>query len=294
MTPTLKFSQPGSKPSDIRIEQDYLRGVVKKLAFPRVVNTAANATARELVVAEFAALHAVPAVVSGAWKNVYAGTPAEAMVLVGAHFDSVPGSPGADDNASAVAVMLAVARALAGHPGVMYAAFNSEEYGLAGSREFAGQLPLLAPKLHSVLILEMVGFRNRRPGSQRNPLPMLHNIPTTGDFLGVVTNHDALLDHILVGAGACSVPFVGLSLPEVMANVAAVQQYSPHLLRSDHTSFWERHYAAAMLTDTAEFRNPHYHRASDTPETLDYEFVAEVAKAVVHTVLSLAGPKPLG
>src|SRR3569623_1739357 len=198
MTPTLKLSHTNSKPSDIRVEPDDLRTLVKKLAFPRVVNTAANATARELILAEFAALHAVPPVVTGAWMNVYAGSPAEATVLVGAHYDSVPGSPGADDNASAVAVMLAVARALAGHAGVLYAAFNSEEYGLAGSREFAVQLPHLIPKLHSVLILEMVGFRNRRPGSQRNPLPMLRNVPTTGDFLGVVTNHDALLDDILL------------------------------------------------------------------------------------------------
>lgn len=285
MTLILKRSRPNSVPSTLNVDQGYLRELVAKLAFPRAINTAANTTARNIIVEEFAKLHAAAPVVTGAYKNVYAGAPATATILVGAHYDSVPGSPGADDNASGVAVMLAVARSLAGHPEVMYAAFNCEEYGLAGSREFVAQLSALKINLQAVYILEMVGFRDRRPNSQRNPLPFLPGVPTSGDFLGVVTNQVALLDRILTRAGACNVPFVGLSVANASGNLATVQNQSPHLLRSDHTSFWEKNIPAAMLTDTAEFRNPNYHRRSDTPETLDYDFMAEIAKAVITTIL---------
>jgi Zn-dependent M28 family amino/carboxypeptidase len=222
----------------------------------------------------------------GNFKNIFQGRLESATILVGAHYDSVPGSPGADDNASAVAVMLAAARAVAGHANAIFGAFNSEEYGLAGSREFATYLARLGTKLDAVYVLEMVGYRDRRPNSQRNPLPFLQGMPTTGDFLGVVTNHDALLDKILAGAATCDVPFVGFSLPEVMTNLGAVQKYSPNLLRSDHTSFWQHRIPAAMLTDTAEFRNPHYHRRTDTPDTLDYAFMAEIAKAIANMLLA--------
>ncbi|HWA97047.1 MAG TPA: M28 family peptidase, partial [Pirellulales bacterium] len=222
MTPTLKRSTPNARESNVRIDVDYLRAMVRKLAFPRVVNTSANAVARQLIIDEFRAMHAAAPVVAGVLQNVYVGAPETATVLLGAHYDSVPGSPGADDNASAVAVLLAVARALAGHPNVIFAAFNSEEFGLAGSREFAATLPAMGLKLEAAYILEMVGYRDSRPHTQRNPLPFLQGVPTTADFLGVVTNHDALLDRILAAAGACAVPFVGIALPEVMANLNAV------------------------------------------------------------------------
>ncbi len=286
MTPTLKHSKPSSTPSDLTIDQNFLRDVVQRLAFPRPINTRENDRARELVTEEFRKIPGDAPMIYGNFKNIFQGRLESATILVGAHYDSVPGSPGADDNASAVAVMLAAARAVAGHANAIFAAFNSEEYGLAGSREFAAYLSRLGTKLEAVYILEMVGYRDRRPNSQRNPLPFLQGMPTTGDFLGVVTNHDALLDKILAGAATCDVPFVGFSLPEVMTNLGAVQKYSPNLLRSDHTSFWQHRIPAAMLTDTAEFRNPHYHRRTDTPDTLDYAFMAEIAKAVVNMLLA--------
>lgn len=280
MTPTLKRSRPGSISSDLRIEREYLREVVRALAFPRPVDSPENITARKTIVEEFRRFH-IPTVI-GEMKNVVAGDPATAKVLVGAHYDSVPGSPGADDNASAVAVLLAVARAVGKHPDIVYVAFNSEEFGLAGSREFVDSLG--KNNLEAVYILEMVGYRDRRPNSQGNPLPFVQGVPTTGDFLGVVTNDDSLLDNILSGANACNVPFVGLAVPDLAASMTAIESYSPHLLRSDHTPFWEKGIPAAMLTDTAEFRNPNYHKATDTPDTLDYEFMAEIAKAVVHMI----------
>lgn len=178
--------------------------------------------------------------------------------------------------------MLAVAREVGRRSDIIFVAFNSEECGLAGSREFVEGLN--PSQLEAVFILEMVGYRDRRPDSQKNPLPFMQGVPTTGDFLGVVANQDALLETILAGADACNVPFVGLAIPDLAASITAVQSYSPHLLRSDHTPFWEKGIPAAMLTDTAEFRNPNYHQSSDTPETLDYEFMAEIAKAVLSMI----------
>lgn len=280
MTPALKQSRPNSIPSDLRIEQDYLRDLVGKLAFPRPVNSFENTTARNIIAEELRKFH--EPVVAGKNKNVSAGDPSTAKFLVGAHYDSVPGTPGADDNASAVAVMLAVARAIGRHPEIIYVAFNAEEYGLAGSREFVEALN--GNDLQAVYILEMVGYRDRRPNSQRNPVPFMEGVPATGDFLGVVTNQDALLDNILTGASTCNVPFVGFAIPDLAASIAGVQTYSPHLLRSDHAPFWEKSIPAAMLTDTAEFRNPNYHKATDTPDTLDYGFMAEIAKAVVNMI----------
>lgn len=280
MIPPLKRSLPGSASAHVAIDAHYLRDVTSRLAFPRPVDSPANIQARNLIVEEFRQFHS-PAVV-GRYQNICAGNPATAKILLGAHYDSVPRTPGADDNASAVAVLLAVARAIGPRADVMYVAFNSEESGLAGSREFAEGLP--GGTLEAALVLEMVGYRSRRPNSQRNPLPFLEGVPATGDFLGVVTNDDALLERILGGAGACSVPFLGLAIPQLAANIGLVEAYSPHLLRSDHTSFWEKGIPAAMLTDTAEFRNPHYHQESDTPDTLDYEFMAEIAKAVVRMI----------
>src|ERR1700677_5176672 len=143
----LQHSKPGTRPSlTVSIDQGYLADIVKRLSFPRVYGTPDNARAEELVASEFANLFRSCFMV-GKTRNVCFGSPSEARILIGAHFDSVPNTPGADDNASAVAVMLAAAKALGMRRDVMYVAFNAEEFDLAGSREFvkemAGQLKLL-------------------------------------------------------------------------------------------------------------------------------------------------------
>ena len=179
-------------------------------------------------------------------------------------------------------VMLAVAKTLGLRREVMYVAFNGEEAGLLGSREFvetmAGEMKLL----EQVHVLEMVGYRDRRPNSQKNPLPMIQ-APTTGDFLAVMSNKSSLVDQIIEAAGSITVPVVGLPIPPGLP-LDAIQQISPHLLRSDHAPFWERNIPAVMWTDTSEFRNPNYHQPTDTPESLDYEFMAEVGKLLVEVV----------
>jgi Zn-dependent M28 family amino/carboxypeptidase len=194
----------------------------------------------------------------------------------------VPDTPGADDNASAVAVMLAAAKALGLRRDMMYVAFNAEECDLAGSREFVMEMAGQMTKLEQVHVLEMVGYRDRRPNSQKNPLPMIQ-APTTADFLAVVANKGSLVGKIVEAAGCISVPVVGLAIPEGLP-LNAIQQISPHLLRSDHAPFWEVGIPAVMWTDTSEFRNSHYHQPSDRPDTLDYDFMAEVAKLLVEVV----------
>jgi len=194
----------------------------------------------------------------------------------------MPNTPGADDNASAVAVMLAVARCLGSPSDVAYVAFNGEECGLVGSHEFAEKMCGDMNRLEQVHILEMVGYRDRRPRSQRNPLP-IGQTPTTGDFLGIVANQGGLVEQIIRQVGCIAVPVVGVAIPEGTP-LAGIKQWSPQLLRSDHACFWEKNIPAAMWTDTAEFRNPHYHQATDTPDTLDYEFMAEVGKLLASMV----------
>ena len=107
--------------------------------------------------------------------------------------------------------------------------------------------------------------------------------PTTGDFLGIVANKGLLVDQIIEAAGSVSVPVVGLAIPPGLP-LDAIRQLSSHLLRSDHAPFWEKNIPAVMWVDTSEFRNPNYHQPSDTPETLDYEFMAEISKLLVTVV----------
>ena len=209
------------------------------------------------------------------------------QILIGAHFDSIPGTPGADDNASAVSALLAAARAIGSRQGLCYVAFDGEECGFVGSRAFVEELGPQPPQ--QVHILEMVGYASRQPDSQRNPVPMIQ-APTVGDFLGLVGTFGSwrLLDHVLAAADCHALAVQGLYLPEVP--LETIEQISQHLLRSDHAPFWRAGIPALMWTDTAEFRNPHYHRPTDLPQTLDYEFLAGVTRLLIHAVLSgLAG-----
>jgi Zn-dependent M28 family amino/carboxypeptidase len=260
---------------------DYLREFVEQLSFPRVFATPGNVKAGTLIATEFER-NLGSSYRTSDTGNVCAGDLRHPRILVGAHYDSVPGTPGADDNASAVAVMMAVGRLLGPRPEVAYAAFNGEECGMVGSREFLATTSGNMKRLEQVHVLEMVGYRDRRPHSQQNPLPGIES-PTTGDFLGVVANDDALVEGVIRRAGSVDVPVIGLALPAGLSR-AAIMQTSAHLLRSDHASFWQKKIPATMWTDTSEFRNPHYHRATDNPDTLDYEFMAEVAKLLAIVV----------
>jgi hypothetical protein len=155
-----------------------------------------------------------------------------------------------------------------------------------GSRALVERLGRHRPE--QVHVLEMVGYTSRAVGSQRNPVPLIQ-APPVGDFLGLVGTHRSgpILDHVLTTADCHALPVQGLYLPDVPLEM--VGRISPHLLRSDHAPFWRAGLPALMWTDTAEFRNPNYHRPTDTPETLDYEFLAEVTRLLIHVVLSSVG-----
>lgn len=277
----VKISEPAAGAAALNVEQSYLRTVVERLSFARPFGTPDNIVAQALVAREFDRILGSCYLI-GDTGNVCCGNPRTARILIGAHYDSVPNSPGADDNASAVAVMAAVAQVIGPQPGIMYVAFNAEEDGLVGSREFLAQMHGRMSALETVHVLEMVGYTDSSPGSQQNPLPLLA-IPTKGDFLGIVANDAELVDQIMAHAGGVSIPVVGLSLPKGMP-LSAIREVSPHFLRSDHVWFWERNIAAAMWTDTSEFRNPHYHKPEDVPQTLDYGFMAQVSELLISAV----------
>lgn len=216
----------------------------------------------------------------GPWANVVARPPVPGpYLLVGAHYDSVPGSPGADDNASALAVMLAAAAALGAKKPVLFVGFNREEDNLLGSRSFAAATKEMGVELRGAHVLEMVGCCRRDPGSQRNPLPGMLDLPDTGDFLGLVCRDldENLLAEVLGAAEA--VPELHLLS---LQTLNCVDSMLPVVHRSDHSPLWAAGVPAVMWTDTAEYRNPHYHEPSDTADTLDYPFMQRVCDLLVQ------------
>lgn len=208
------------------------------------------------------------------------------VVLVAAHYDSVPECPGADDNGSAVAAMLGCAVALAGEDvPVMFVAFNREEEGFIGSSEFVDewQPPRRIICAH---VLEMLGYASSAQGSQKLPTGLPIRLRETGDFLGLLANGDSAeaMELVVRLAHGCvpELPVTGLEV------VPGAERVFPVLARSDHVPFWEAGMASLMWTDTAEFRNPNYHKASDTPETLDYEFLGRITKLLAATTFTQA------
>jgi Zn-dependent M28 family amino/carboxypeptidase len=209
------------------------------------------------------------------------------MLLLGAHYDGPPGSPGADDNASGVAVLLEAARLLAGSAPrrtVKFATFTLEEPQyigrfLIGSGHFAREARLRGEVYAVALILESVGYCDQREGTQL--LPPLVRVPGTsrGNFLAVIGNRRSRqYAERFAQSAACSapaLPVIPYCAPPLLARLV------PQLYLSDHASFWAQNYPALMLTDTAMLRNPHYHQPTDTPDTLDAGFLAGVATAVV-------------
>ncbi len=286
----LVASTPNSKPvpESIRglvsaISPNDLRDVVERISVPRPTGTRECRAVRQTIIELFSLMDVGLGVKVDDAGNVVVGDPQRAKILIGAHYDSIPGTPGADDNASGVAALIAAARAIGPQEEVCYVAFDGEECGFVGSRALVAGLGRHRPV--QVHVLEMVGFTSRDPGSQRNPVPVIQ-APTVGDFLGLVGTHGSrrLLDHVLATADCHAVPVQALFLPDVPLEM--IGRISHHLLRSDHAPFWEEGIPALMWTDTSEFRNPHYHLATDTPDTLDYEFLVGVTRLLVHAVLS--------
>jgi Zn-dependent M28 family amino/carboxypeptidase len=230
-----------------------------------------------------------------------------APVVVGAHLDTVRHSPGADDNASGVAAVLEIARLLDTFerpPAVVLAVFDLEELGLAGAAAAAKRLTAAGP-LTGMIGLESVGYHSTEPDSQRLPVGAALAFPAAalavaegggrGDFTLVVhrrTSNSAAW-HWQAAAEELGHRAVLLRDPRRDGLVGIlstpVLPQTLHLGRSDHAPFWRRGVPALMLTDTASFRNPHYHQPSDLAETLDYDRLTAVTVATAATATAWSG-----
>jgi Zn-dependent M28 family amino/carboxypeptidase len=212
------------------------------------------------------------------------------VILIGAHYDSVPMCPGADDNGSAVAAMLGCAAACSlWRPAlpIVFVAFNCEEDGLKGSQDFAeSYLPKATFVVQCAHVLEMVGYASSKPGSQRVPTGLPIKISDKGDFLGLLANgrSSTVMDFVLrrVGSYVPELPVMGLNVK------LGLEKYFPVLSRSDHAPFWMQKIPAVMWTDTSEFRNHNYHRHTDTPDTLNYQFLRQVTQLLTACVIQQA------
>ncbi len=227
-----------------------------------------------------------------AWEQTYdnvigtkpAANPAAAPLILAAHYDTVKGSPGADDNASALTVLIEVARRLKQRAltrPVQFVAFCLEEEDLLGSRAYVAHLTKTGRSVYGAIVLECVGYASDQEGSQRTPPGIPVAVPSVGNFLALIGNQaSASLTTALSQAMASLIPVVPLIVP-------GNGEQLPDTRRSDHTAFWEQGFAAVMVTDTANFRNPHYHRSTDTVDTLNLKFLASVTDAVTNAVLAL-------
>lgn len=207
-------------------------------------------------------------------------------ILIGAHYDAVPGTPGADDNATGVVVLLELAAFFATNPlkyPVRLVAFDLEEYGLIGSTFYAQYLKENKQKLRLMLSLEMLGYCDDAPQSQTYPNILKPFYSDRGNFMALVGNLSSLGDLI-----SLSRQMKKQGLPcEVLPDPSS-GKLVPITGFSDHRPFWEQKYRAIMLTDTAMLRNPHYHKSSDTRETLDLNFLTKVCQSLVAALQKLS------
>ncbi|HEY6125844.1 MAG TPA: M28 family peptidase, partial [Steroidobacteraceae bacterium] len=207
------------------------------------------------------------------------------LIVIGAHYDSCGDTPGADDNASGVAGLLELARLLALQPpkhSVELVAYTLEEPPYfrtesMGSFVHARSLAQAKREVRLMLSLEMIGFFRDGPDTQDYPLAPLGLLyPDRGDFIAIVASFGDFRATRRVKAlfrGASDLPAVSINSPRSVQGVDF----------SDHASYWHFEMPAMMITDTAFMRNPNYHQAGDTPDTLDYVRMAKVVRAV-HAV----------
>ena len=234
----------------------------------------------------------------GMSENLIASLPGTATpdqtFVIGAHFDSVPGSPGADDNASGVAGLLETARVLAGNPfqsTIEFVAFGLEEVGLLGSTQFAQAASGAGRDLIGMIAFDMIGYICDTPGCQIvfNDVPPCLDVDPEGVDVGtgIAAIANGASAALLGSFQASAVAYVP-SLEVGSALVAGIGACFPDSRRSDHAPFWDEGYSALELTDTADFRNPYYHGAGDTLATLDLGFATDVTRAALATVASSA------
>jgi len=217
-------------------------------------------------------------------RNIEAGT---GSIVVGAHYDTVPGSPGADDNASGVAVLIELAAILKNEAlPIRFVAFANEEAPYfhgpeMGSWAWAKRARERGERISAMYSLEMLGYYRDTPGSQRYPFPLGPFYPDRADFIGFVGDlgaRDLVRKSIGLFRRHAAFPSEGVAAPS----------FIPGVTWSDHSSFRRHGYDAIMITDTAFNRYPHYHLPSDTPDKLDYERMARVTQGLAAMLKELA------
>ncbi len=215
---------------------------------------------------------------------------AEEIVVIGAHYDTAIGTPGANDNTSGVAAVLALARRFSkSRPErtLRFVAFVNEEPPYfhteeMGSRVYARRCRERGEKVVAMLSLETIGYYDDTPGSQHYPPPFGLLYPSEGNFIGFVGNlgSRALVHRVIrTFREHEEFPSEGGALPAAVSGVGF----------SDHWSFWQEGYPALMVTDTAMFRYPHYHEAEDTLDKVDFERMARVVRGLEKVVAELVG-----
>lgn len=209
------------------------------------------------------------------------------VIVVGAHYDTEAGTPGADDNASGLAALLALAESAHRLPPgrtLRFVAFANEERPhfqtpSMGSYAYALECRRKNEDVVAMLSLESLGYFRRERGTQRFPKALEGKYPDRGDFVAVVGN-------------AASRELMGTTSATLRRHVPVqVLEASPDMEEaawSDHWAFWKVGYPAVMATDTLPFRNPHYHRPTDTPDTLDYETLSRVVQGLEDLLRRLA------
>lgn len=236
------------------------------------------------------------------WSNYYVEIPGvetpNEVIVVGAHFDSVPGTPGADDNASGTAAALEIARVLRDRPmrrTVRIVFFNLEEIDLNGSIAHAAwtkaRIVAGTETVIGMVSLEMLGYFTDEPDSQRVPIPAIPDVfepPTVGDFIALIAD---IPSQSFARAFARDMheaePDLKINLIDF---IPAQGRLFPDVRRSDHAPFWDIGVPALLITDTSEFRTPYYHKPSDTIDTLDTDRMTRTVRAVAGAVWRMAGP----
>lgn len=299
----LLLAQPvpgGASPSSVEVMPLRLREDVATLAtrfHPRDWRHTGNLDrCADFVAQRFGAAGAVVeyqgyAVQGREYRNVIGrfGAGGGPRIVVGAHYDTYGEMPGADDNASGVAVLLALAELVGAHApdlAVDLVAYTLEEPPFfdtphMGSAVHAASLAAGQSACLGVIVLEMVGFFSDEPGSQGYPSPLLRLMyPGRGDFIAVVSRWDQggwIRTVKAAMQGTTALPVHSLRSPS----------FVPGIDLSDHMSYWPHGIPSLMVTDTAFYRNPFYHTPDDTPEKLDYRRMAQVAVAVFEALRTL-------
>jgi Zn-dependent M28 family amino/carboxypeptidase len=215
---------------------------------------------------------------------------AKEIVVIGAHYDTVFDSPGADDNSSGVAAILALARRFAGqrHARTLrFVLFANEEPPFfqtkdMGSLIYAKNCRKRNDNIVAMLCLESIGYYSDQPNSQEYPFPYSYMYPSTGNFIGFVSNVSSRkLLHTVIASFRrnCKFPSQGGVVPGLVPGVAW----------SDHWSFWQQGYPAIMITDTAPFRYPYYHGPEDTADRICHDHLTRVISGLRATIAELIG-----